>query len=79
MGHASKAFELFREFRRRGLRRHVGIYADLFLSCTHCPDRDLALQQAGWLRGHLAQEHFVPNTVLYHTMIQAAQTSQLGY
>ena len=71
VGHTKKAFDLFRSFRKRGLKRHVGIYSDLFHSCAMSSDAQLALANANWLRKHLAAEHFIPSAVLYHSMIQA--------
>jgi len=71
VGHVFKAFQLSKKLKERGLQRHVGIYADLFLACTNCHDKTLALNKATVMRKNLAMDHFIPNTILYHTMIQA--------
>jgi len=71
VGHVSKAFQLYKEYRERGMKRHVGIYADLFVSCSNSKDKTLALNNATHLRKKLALDHFIPNQILYHTMIQA--------
>ena len=71
VGHAEKAFKLFTSMRKRQIKRHVGIYADLFHSCTNCPDKEFALSQAQWMRKYLAEQHFIPSKVVYHSMIQA--------
>ena len=70
-GHTAKAFQLYRQFRARALPRHVGIYADLFESCALGSNTKLGLENATWLRKKLAEEHFIPSFVLYHTMIKA--------
>ena len=71
VGHARKAFQLYEEMNKRKIKRHVGIYADLYHSCVQCPDREFALEQATMLRKQLAESHFIPNKIIYHTMIQA--------
>jgi len=71
VGHVRKAFKLHSELKARGLKKHVGIYADLFHACTNCHDKPLALNKATYLRKKLAEDHFIPNPILYHTMIQA--------
>ena len=70
-GHTAKAFELYRQFRLRALPRHVGIYVDLFESCALGSNMKLGLDNATWLRKKLAEDHFIPSVVLYHTMIKA--------
>ena len=70
-GHTAKAFQLYRQFRARALPRHVGIYADLFESCALTSNSKLGLENATYLRKKLAEDHFIPNVVLYHTMIKA--------
>ena len=71
VGHAKKAFQLHKLFKERDLPRHVGIYADFFHACTNCHDKVVALKEATLLRRKLAEDHFIPNKILYHTMIQA--------
>ena len=71
VGHARKAFQLYEDMKKRGIKRHVAIFADLFHSCVNCPDRKFALDQATALRKQLAEDHFIPNKIVYHTMIQA--------
>jgi len=71
VGHCEKAFRLYNSFKKRLLKRHVGIYTDLFHSCTNCPDPQYALTQAHWLRRKLTEDHFIPSFVLYNSMIQA--------
>jgi len=71
VGHVRKAFKLHKEFRDRGLKKHVGIYSDLFLACSNSHDKTFALNKATALRKKLAMDHFIPNPILYHTMIQA--------
>ena len=71
VGHVRKAFKLHKEFCDRGLKKHVGIYSDLFLACTNSHDKTFALNKATALRKKLAMDHFIPNPILYHTMIQA--------
>ena len=70
-GHTAKAFHLYRQFRARALPRHIGIYADLFESCVLSSNTKLGLENATWLRKKLAEDHFIPSFVLYHTMIKA--------
>jgi len=70
-GHTAKAFQLYRQFRARALPRHVGIYADLFESCALSSNCKLGLENATWLRKKLAEDHFIPSFILYHTMIKA--------
>ena len=72
VGHTKKAFQLFTSFNKRQLKKHVGIYTDLFLSCSLSEDKIYALEQAHWLRKKLAEDHFIPNKILYHSMIQAS-------
>ena len=71
VGHARKAFQLYEDMNKRKLKRHVGIYADLYHSCVQCPDKKFALDQATMLRKQLAESRFIPNKIVYHTMIQA--------
>ena len=71
VGHARKAFQMYEDMKKRKIKRHVGIYADLFHSCVNCPDQKFALSQATKLRKELAEDHFIPNKIVYHTMIQA--------
>jgi len=71
VGHTKKAFDLYKEFQDRGLPRHVGIFTDLFLSCSNSNDKVDALKHATTLRKRLAEKHFIPNKILYHSMIQA--------
>ena len=71
VGHCEKAFKLYNSFKKRLLKRHVGIYTDLFHSCTNSPDPQYALTQAHWLRRKLTEDHFIPSPVLYNSMIQA--------
>ena len=71
VGHARKAFQLYEDMNKRKIKRHVGIYADLYHSCVKCPDREFALDQATMLRKQLAESRFIPNKIIYHTMIQA--------
>jgi len=71
VGHAAKAFQLYREFKERNLPSHIGIYSDLFHSCTKSDDRLLGLEKATGLMNELREKHINPNRVVYHSMIQA--------
>ena len=44
VGHTKKAFQLFTSFKKKQLKKHVGIYTDLFLSCSLSEDKIYALE-----------------------------------
>lgn len=70
-GYTKKAFELYKEYRARGFKPHIGIYTDLFLSCSNSPNKAYALKSASLLRKKMKDDHWLPNKITYQSMITA--------
>ena len=69
--HFSRAFSLYREYRRRNFRLNYGILSDLFNACTNSPFPDKALEDAKVLRKSLLSQNMVLPEVTYNNMIKA--------
>ena len=70
-GYHSRAFSLYRSYRRLHFRTNYGVLADLFNACTNSPFPEKALEDARVLRKSLVEQNLVLPEVTYNNMIKA--------
>jgi len=71
VGLTKKAFQLFNQLKKRGLKPNAGIYTSLFNACANSPRKEDGLERAHALRELMVDKGYVPNQLNYHAMIKA--------
>lgn len=71
-GYTKKAFQLYNQMKKRGLKVEPVAYTGLFLACAHSPwPTTDGLQRATHLRSYLLEKNFQFNQIICHAMIKA--------
>ncbi|KAK8401008.1 hypothetical protein O3P69_002646 [Scylla paramamosain] len=71
-GYTKKAFQLYNQMKKRGLKVEPVAYTGLFLACAHSPWPTIdGLQRATHLRSYLLEKNFQFNQIICHAMIKA--------
>lgn len=70
-GYTKKAFKLYNQMKKRGLRINGSVYAALFSACANSIHPSIALEQAKNLRKILIQNEYNLNEIIYNAMIKA--------
>lgn len=71
VGYTKKAFMLYNDMKKRGLKMHAGTYTALFNACANSPWPEDGLSRATHLREIMIESQYEPNEPNYHTMIKA--------
>ncbi|CAH1400229.1 unnamed protein product [Nezara viridula] len=70
-GYTKKAFQLFNEMKKRGLKPKQSTYTSLFNACSEGPFAADSLKKARHLRELMLEKGVEPNLANYHAMIKA--------
>ncbi|XP_045463286.1 pentatricopeptide repeat-containing protein 1, mitochondrial [Harmonia axyridis] len=70
-GLTKKAFSLFNDMKKRGLKVTGGTYTALFNACANNPCKAEGLERAKRLRNLMVEKLYEPNDTNYHSMIKA--------
>ncbi|XP_044736845.1 pentatricopeptide repeat-containing protein 1, mitochondrial [Chrysoperla carnea] len=70
-GYTKKAFELFNNMKKRGLKVHPGAYTGLFNACANSPWKEDGLSRAIKLQQLIIDQNYYPNDSNYNAMIKA--------
>lgn len=71
-GYTKKAFSLFNQMKKRGLKVHPGAYTALFNACANSPwPMTDGLSRARHLREIMLEKRYEPNDTNYNAMIKA--------
>ncbi|XP_045123066.1 pentatricopeptide repeat-containing protein 1, mitochondrial-like isoform X3 [Portunus trituberculatus] len=71
-GYTKKAFQLYNQMKKHGLKVEPVAYTGLFLACAHSPwPTTDGLQRATHLRSYLLEKNFQFNQIICHAMIKA--------
>lgn len=70
-GYTKKAFKLYNQMKKRGLRINGQVYAALFSACANSIHPSIALEKAKNLRKILIQDGYNANEIIYNAMIKA--------
>nr|XP_014280697.1 pentatricopeptide repeat-containing protein 1, mitochondrial isoform X2 [Halyomorpha halys] len=70
-GYTKKAFQLFNEMKKRGLKPKQSTYTSLFNACSEGPFAVDSLKKARHLRELMLEKGVEPNMANYHAMIKA--------
>lgn len=71
VGYTKKAFSLYNDMKKRGLKPMGGTYTALFNACANCPWKSDGLQKATHLRHIMIEKQYEPNQMNYNAMIKA--------
>ncbi|XP_055325071.1 pentatricopeptide repeat-containing protein 1, mitochondrial-like [Sitodiplosis mosellana] len=71
LGYTKKAFKLYNLMKKRDLRINGQVYAALFSACANTIHPSVGLELAKNLRKSLIQNEYIPNEIIYNTMIKA--------
>lgn len=71
VGYTKKAFMLYNDIKRRGLKIHASAYTGLFNACANSPWLEDGLQRAQHLRDIILETKYEPNDSNYNAMIKA--------
>ncbi|XP_023936395.2 pentatricopeptide repeat-containing protein 1, mitochondrial [Bicyclus anynana] len=71
VGYTKKAFKLFNDMKRRGLKPTGDTYTCLFEACIYSPWTKDGLKLATHLRNHMTEKGIEPNLTNYNVMIKA--------
>lgn len=71
VGYTKKAFMLYNDIKRRGLKVHASAYTGLFNACANSPWLEDGLQRAQHLRDIILEAKYEPNDSNYNAMIKA--------
>lgn len=71
VGYTKKAFMLFNDMKKRGLKITGGTYTSLFNACANSPWPEDGLSRAKQLRDLMALKLYEPNLTNYNAMIKA--------
>lgn len=70
VGYTKKAFMLYNDMKKRGLKVNGGIYTSLFSACARSPWKDDGLSRANHLRNLMLEKNIEPNLTNYNAMIK---------
>ncbi|XP_055346606.1 pentatricopeptide repeat-containing protein 1, mitochondrial-like isoform X2 [Paramacrobiotus metropolitanus] len=70
-GYLDKAFELYRQMKKRRCHPQDTTYVGLFNACAECPIPEEAVKRLKALREELQMKLHIPNHYVYHSMIKA--------
>jgi pentatricopeptide repeat domain-containing protein 1 len=71
VGYTKKAFSLYNQMKKRGLKVTGGTYTALFNACANSPWPDDGLSRAQHLRNIMIEKAYEPNDTNYNAMIKA--------
>lgn len=71
VGYTKKAFQLFNDMKKRGLKVHPGAYTALFNACANSPWPEDGLTRAKHLHNIMIENMYEPNDSNYNAMIKA--------
>lgn len=71
VGYTKKAFKLYNEMKRRGLKVTGGTYTALFNACANSPWAEDGLNRATHLRNIMIEKGYEPNDTNYNVMMKA--------
>lgn len=70
VGYTKKAFMLYNDMKKRGLKVNGGIYTSLFSACARSPWKEDGLARANHLRNLMLEKNIEPNLTNYNAMIK---------
>lgn len=70
-GYTKKAFKLYNDMKKRGVRPNGGTYTSLFNACANCPFPGYGFQQAKHLKALMDEKSIFIRPITYHAMIKA--------
>lgn len=70
VGYTKKAFMLYNDMKKRGLKVSGGIYTSLFSACARSPWKEDGLSRANHLRTLMLEKNIEPNLTNYNAMIK---------
>lgn len=71
VGYTKKAFSLYNNLKKRGLKATGGTYTALFNACANSPWKSDGLTRAEHLRNIMIEKQHEPNDTTYNSMIKA--------
>lgn len=71
VGYVQKAFHLFNQMKKSGIKTTPATYTCLFNACANSPYKDDALKRAKKLHNLMSVKSIEPNIFIYHAMIKA--------
>ncbi|KAL1129476.1 hypothetical protein AAG570_014002 [Ranatra chinensis] len=75
VGYTKKAFQLFNQMKKRGLKVTGATYTSLFNACAKSPWKSDGLTRATHIRDLINQNAYVLNQSNYHAMIKGYKIS----
>ncbi|XP_046404393.1 pentatricopeptide repeat-containing protein 1, mitochondrial [Ischnura elegans] len=71
VGYTKKAFKLYNEMKKRGIKPRPSVYTSLFNACSNSPWKEDTLSRATYLLNSLEGNGYEPNDINYNAMIKA--------
>ncbi|XP_071438786.1 pentatricopeptide repeat-containing protein 1, mitochondrial [Hetaerina americana] len=71
VGYTKKAFQLFNQMKKRGIKPRPSVYTSLFNACSNSPWKEDTLARATHLMNSLERVGYEPNDINYNAMIKA--------
>ncbi|KAG8231129.1 hypothetical protein J437_LFUL010455, partial [Ladona fulva] len=70
-GYTKKAYKLYNEMKKRGIKPRASVYTSLFNACSNSPWKEDGLSRASQLMESLESSGYEPNIINYNAMIKA--------